>query len=234
MKPRREKIESLCLENMGFRFDSGECIFEGVSFELPQSRMVWIRSPGGRGKSTLLRILACLEAPTSGQYLINGRSVANQSFEDLLPIRLNMGYGFDNGGLMNNKTLADNLTLQLKYHSLESEDEINERVESVAQLFGISGQFLNSRPYAVPGSIRKLVCILRTFMHWPQVVFLDDPTTGLKADNLNDLLHFVDESFGVRGLKTVFYTGENPAFAQRFGAEEVLISTDWFTTRMAA
>ncbi len=76
--------------------------------------------------------------------------------------------------------------------------------------------------------MRKIACILRAFLHQPQIVFLDDPLTGLKDDNVNDLLYYVEESFATRGLKQVIYASESPALANKFAAEELLISTDWF------
>jgi ABC-type transporter Mla maintaining outer membrane lipid asymmetry ATPase subunit MlaF len=194
---------------------------------------VWVLSPGGRGKSSLLRILAGLAMPQSGQYLINGESVNSMSFEEFLGYRMNMGYGFDMGGLLNNKSLFDNLMLPLQYHKLVSEEEAYERVQAAIDMFGMS-QSRDLRPYSVSGSQRKITCIVRAFIHWPQVVFLDDPVTGLKEDNLNDLIYFVEESYATRGLKQVFFTSETPELANKFKAEELLISTDWFTTRAVA
>jgi ABC-type molybdenum transport system ATPase subunit/photorepair protein PhrA len=78
-----------------------------------------------------------------------------------------------------------------------------------------------------------MACVVRAFINWPQVAFLDDPLTGLKQDNVNDLVHYMEESFSVRGLKQVFFTSETPLLAQHFKAEELLISTDWFTSRLA-
>lgn len=229
----RKDIESLELENISFSYEDAGNIFENVSFTLPKSRAVWVRSPGGRGKSTLLKILSGLLSPTAGRYLINGDDVTQMSFEDFLGYRLNIGYGFDMGGLLNNKTLAENLSLQLNYHKLVSPKEAAERVEMVTELFGMQ-QTRDHRPFAVPGSQRKLTCVVRALVHYPQVVFLDEPLTGLKADNVTDLFHFVEDLFAHRGLRQIFFTSERADFAQRFQAEEVLISPDWFTARSVA
>ncbi len=229
----RKIIQSLELENMSFAYENSPPIFDHVSFALPKSKAVWVRSPGGRGKSTLLKILAGLLTPQFGSYLINGENVSNMSFEEFLSYRMNIGYGFDMGGLLNNKTVAENLILPLLYHKLVSPEEAAERVEQMVDLFGMQ-QVKDQRPYAIPGSLRKLSCVLRAFVHHPQVVFLDDPLTGLKQDNLNDLFHYVEESFTQRGLKQVFFTSERAEFAQRFDAEELLISEDWFTARSVA
>lgn len=229
----RKNIQSLSLDNISFAFEDGAPIFENISFAMPKAKAVWIRSPGGRGKSTLLKILAGLLTPQMGHYLINGEAANEMSFEDFLSYRMNMGYGFDMGGLLNNKTISENLSLPLLYHKMLPPDEALERVEQVIDLFGMQ-QVKDQRPFSVPGSQRKLTCVLRAFMHWPQVVFLDDPLTGLKQDNLNDLILYVEESFAQRGLKQIFFTSERAEFAQKFQAEELLISGDWFTSRLVA
>jgi phospholipid/cholesterol/gamma-HCH transport system ATP-binding protein len=230
---RRKPIQNMQLENVSFGWDSGAPLFENISFDIPTDRAVWLRSPGGRGKSTMMRLLAGLIPPTAGRYLINGENIADMSFEEALPFRLNMGYGFDMGGLLNNKTVFENLILPLQYHKLTDMEDATERVNSAIDMFGMTTS-RDLRPYAIPGSQRKLTCIIRAFMHWPQVVFLDDPMTGLKEDNLNDLYYFVEESFASRGLKQMFFTSESPVFANHFKAAELLISPDWFTTRKVA
>jgi len=224
-------VRDLKFENLGFSFEgSKDSIFDGITFEMPKAKAVWVRSPGGRGKSTLLRLLAGLISPTQGKYFINGQDVSQMSFEDFLPYRLGMGYGFDFGGLINNKSLADNLLMPLQYHRLVGKAEANERVEHALNLFALD-QNKDQRPSAVPGSQRKMVIVVRAFITWPQVVFLDDPLTGLKQDNINDLIHYVEESFSMRGLRQMFFTSESPLLAQHFKAEELLISADWFTSR---
>lgn len=230
---KRQPIQSLQLQDLTFAYEGMPPVFENISFDLPRSRTVWVRSPGGRGKSTLLRLLCGLLVPQAGRYLINGESVTDMSFEQFLAYRISIGYGFDMGGLLNNKTLLENLTLPLLYHNLLSEDEAVERVQDVMGLFGIWNS-KDQRPFSVSGSQRKLTCVLRAFIHWPQVVFLDDPLTGLKEDNVSDLIHFMEQGFASRGLRQVFFTGESPLLAERFQAEELLISGDWFTSRSVA
>ena len=229
----RKNIQSIELDNMSFAFENSAPIFDHISFVMPKSKAVWVRSPGGRGKSTLLKILAGLLTPQFGRYLINGENVSEMSFEQFLCYRMNIGYGFDMGGLLNNKTVGENLILPLIYHKLVAADEAVSRVNEVIDLFGMQ-QAKDQRPYAIPGSQRKLTCVLRAFIHHPQVVFLDDPLTGLKQDNLNDLFHYVEESLNHRGLKQVFFTSERSEFAEKFDADELMISEDWFTARSVA
>ncbi len=230
--PPIKPVRDLKFDNMSFSFEGAkETMFENITFEMPKSKAVWVRSPGGRGKSTLLRLLAGLIPVNSGHYYINGQDVSQMSFEDFLPYRLGMGYGFDFGGLINNKTLAENLILPLVYHKLVGKAEAIERVEHALNLFALD-QNKDLRPSEVQGSQRKMTIVIRAFINWPQVVFLDDPLTGLKQDNINDLIHYVEESFSMRGLRQIFFTSESPVLANHFKAEELLISADWFTSRM--
>ena len=229
---KRKSIQSFALDNLTFGYANSPVLFENITIDIPKSKAVWIRSPGGRGKSTMLRLLFGLLAPQQGKLLINGENVSELSFEEFLAYRLSMGYGFDMGGLLNNKTLFENLILPLQYHKICDNEEAAERVNQAIDMFGMTIH-KDQRPFAVPGSLRKLTCIVRSFLHWPQVVFLDDPLTGLKEDNINDLIYYVEESFATRGLRQVFFTSENALLANKFKADELLISTDWFTTRAA-
>jgi phospholipid/cholesterol/gamma-HCH transport system ATP-binding protein len=230
---KRQSINTMQFNDLSFGFEGGSPVFQNITFALPTARAVWVRSPGGRGKSTFLRILAGLLTPQKGSYPMNGEKVNEMSFEEFLPYRMNIGYSFDMGGLLNNKTLSENLLLPLQYHALVSPEDALERVNEVIQFFGFT-QHKDQRPYSVSGSLRKLTCVIRSFIHWPQVVFLDEPLPGLKADNLNDLYHYVEEGFASRGLKQVFFTSERAEFAQKFKAEELLLAGDWFTSRSVA
>lgn len=231
MKTTIKTVKNMVFENVSYGFDGAPFpIFENINFQMPVTRAVWVRSPGGRGKTTLLRLMAGLIQPQSGRYLINGDPVSEMSFEEFLPYRLGMGYSFDFGGLLNNKSLAENLLLPLLYHNLIPREEALEKVEQVLQMFALD-QNKDARPSAVPGSQRKMTIVLRAFINSPQVVFLDDPLTGLKQDNVNDLIHYVEESFSMRGLRQIYFTSESPLLAKHFQAEELLISSDWFTSR---
>lgn len=231
---RVQDLGSLRLEDLSYRYEfDGSSVFEGATFDIPRARAVWVRSSGSRGKSTLLKLLAGLYRPTQGRYLIGGVPVQDMSFEEFLPYRLSMGYGFDMGGLLNNKTLFENLTLPLTYHKLMPTAEITPWVERFLQHFNLMA-VRHLRPYAVSGSTRKMVCVMRAFVHQPRLVLLDDPLTGIKNDNLNDLFHYIDEAFGDWGLKQVIFTGENPLLARHLQAEELMLSPNWVTARAAA
>lgn len=228
----KKSIRSMKLENLTFNYGAEE-IFGDVTYDIPLSRAVWVRAPGSKGKSTLLKLMAGLIMPQGGRFLINDESVGDMSFEEFLPYRLNMGFGFDMGGLLNNKTIFENLLLPLQYHKFMSHREATTWVDKTLDRFAMT-PIKDLRPFAISGSQRKLTCVIRAFIHQPEVVLLDEPLIGLKQENINDLIEFVDEGFKERGLKQMFFTAENPVMAKHFQAEELLLSYDWFTSRAAA
>lgn len=221
-------IETLEFENVSFVFEGSTAVFENVSIVLPRSRAVWVTSiVSGRGRSTLLRLLAGLIQPTAGRYLINGMDAGSMSFEEFLIFRMRIGYGFDMGGLLNNRTLRENLLLPLIYHKLTDVTTAENRVEDLLVRFGLS-ENADRRPYAVPGSQRKLTCLLRAFVHQPEIVFLDDPITGLKEADVVQFMDFVKDSFEKRGLKQIFFSSENRSLAAKWDAQELTIDLQKF------
>ncbi|KHD87057.1 MAG: ABC transporter ATP-binding protein [Bdellovibrio sp. ArHS] len=177
------KIESLKFEGVTFTHDGQDPIVQNVDFDFPMNEILWVKAEEGAGKSSLLQILAGLQIPQSGKYLINGENVCDMSFEEFLPYRLQIGYSFDYGGLINNRSLFDNLMLPLLYHKVVSPEEAKARVEDLLKEFGVE-KFASERPAHVPGRIRKLTCLLRALVMRPQILLLDDPSVGLGQDSV--------------------------------------------------
>ncbi|MCB0408317.1 MAG: ATP-binding cassette domain-containing protein, partial [Bdellovibrionales bacterium] len=138
-------IETLEFKNISFQFDEHHKIVQDLDFQFPMNSIVRIHGPHGCGKSTLLRMLACLVEPSGGEYLINGQVINQMSFEELIPFRLKIGYGFDYGGLLNNRTIYQNLILPIQYHNIMEPDIAERHVEKVIELFSLQ-RAARSRP----------------------------------------------------------------------------------------
>ncbi len=130
------KIDSLKFEGVTFTHDGQDPIVQNVDFDFPMNEILWVKAEEGMGKSSLLQVLAGLQIPQSGKYLINGENAMEMSFEEFLPYRLSIGYSFDYGGLINNKTIYENLMLPLLYHKVVSPQEAHERIQGLMKEFG--------------------------------------------------------------------------------------------------
>lgn len=209
------KIESLKFEGVSFTHGGQDPIVQNVEFDFPMNEILWVKAEEGAGKSSLLQILAGLQIPQSGKYLINGENVVDMSFEEFLPYRLQIGYSFDYGGLINNRTLFDNLMLPLLYHKVLSPDDAKARVDALFKEFGVE-KFAHERPAHVPGRVRKLACLMRALVMRPQVLLLDDPSVGLGQDSV---YAFVDHVHRLRKegcLNHVFTSSYDEKFMNLF------------------
>lgn len=172
------EIHDYCFEGITYAHEGQDPVLKGCDFMFPSGEIVYIKSPEGAGKSTLLQVLAGLLIPQSGGYYINGFDANGMSFEEFLPYRLKIGFTFDYGGLINNRTIFDNLTLPLVYHKLIDEKEAHRRVEEICERFDLA-KFRRERPAHVPGRVRKLAILLRAVVTHPDLLLLDDPSVGL-------------------------------------------------------
>lgn len=197
------KIETVRFENLSFSFDHQEPILAKVDFVFPTNKVVWIRAQSGAGRSTLLQILAGLQMPTEGRYFLNDVNITELSFEEFVNYRLAIGYSFDFGGLINNRTLLDNLTLPLLYHNLMPASAAVERAESYLNELGIL-KYKNQRPAMVSGGVRKAACLLRSIMMHPQLLLLDDPSVGLTQDQFFKFFDIVQKLRDQGQVKHVF------------------------------
>lgn len=186
------KIEKIKFDNLCFTFESNEPVLRNVDFDFPENEVCWIQSEEGQGKSTLLQILAGLQMPQIGQYLINDMNVREMTFEEFLPYRLKIGYSFDYGGLINNLSLRDNLLLPLRYHKLVAPKEGYKRVDALIERFDFK-KSANERPAHVSGRLRKLTCLLRSIVHRPDLLVLDDPSVGLGSETSESFVSLLKE-----------------------------------------
>ncbi len=205
---KREDINSIELDQVSVGFAPGRNVLENVSLKLPMGEVVWLRGHSGSGKSVLVKILSGLIAISKGRYLINDRAVNEMDFEDFKPYCLNMGYSFDFGGLINNRTIESNLMLPLDYHSADKPDENKARVNEYIKLFGLD-DVANERPFSIVGGLRKVACVARAFVTEPQMLLLDDPTTGLRAGAIETLRSLIETKRRAGQLKHVFVATED-------------------------
>lgn len=209
------KIESLKFQDVTFAHEGQKPILQNVDFEFPCGEMVRIEATDGSGKSTLLQILAGLQIPQQGQYLINKQNVFEMSFEEFLPFRMHIGYTFDYGGLLSNRTLFDNLMLPLLYHKIVSSEEAKSRVQDIFSLFGVMDK-AHDRPAHVPGRIRKLTTLMRTLVLKPDLLILDDPSIGLGQESIQIFVRHIQQLRDEGFLRHVFFCSSDEKFMSLF------------------
>jgi ABC-type transporter Mla maintaining outer membrane lipid asymmetry ATPase subunit MlaF len=214
-------ISSLRFERVVFAYEGGAPVLDDVTFDFPVGTAVFISGPARQGRSTILRLLAGLEAPGSGRYLLNERDVAQMSFEEFLPWRKRIGFSFDFGGLLANRTLWQNLMLPLEYHRTLGADEAADRVASICRAFGLWDE-RDARPASVSGGSRKACAVARAFVMDPEMILLDDPFVALDAAAASATLEFIADGRARGRLKHLFMTSQDKSWAEQAGCGSVV------------
>lgn len=204
-------FKSFQLENATLKVGSGLELFKNATAEIPTGQVVWIRGLSGSGKSTFLKLLVGLVHPSSGDFRINGYSTQNFSFEEFLPYRRQIGYSFDFGGLLNNRTIFENLALPLLYHENLEPEAAAERLKPLMEAFQLTGS-AHLRPSAVVGGVRKATCVARAFVMNPEMLLLDDPTVGLRADVKRQFKKKVQSEIQSQRARHIFVVSDDMDF----------------------
>lgn len=170
-----------------------------VSFGIEKGHLAALLGPSGSGKTTILRMIAGLDKPDSGDILINGVKVNN-----LPGSKRGIGFVFQNYALFRYMTVADNIAFGLKVQK-KSKSEIKSRVEELLEL--ISMQELGKRyPHQLSGGQRQRVAFARALAPNPQLLLLDEPFAAIDAKVRRELRTWLKEMIGRVGITSIFVT----------------------------
>ena len=164
----------------------------GVSFDIDKGQFSAIMGPSGSGKSTLMHIIGCLDSPTSGEYLLNGKNVAKMSEDQLASIRnKDIGFVFQKFHLLPRSTALENVVLPLKYAKVDKNQRIDRAKESL-NLVGL-GDRMNHKPSELSGGQQQRVAVARALVNSPSILFADEPTGNLDSKTGKEVLSLLHE-----------------------------------------
>ena len=158
-----------------------------VTFSVEQGEYVAIMGESGSGKTTLLNILASLDKPTSGEVLLNGKSIVSIKEKEISMFRReNLGFVFQDFNLLDTFSLQDNIFLPLVL-SGKTYEEMDSRLEPIAKKLGIS-DILQKFPYEVSGGQKQRAAVARALITNPELILADEPTGALDSRSTDELL----------------------------------------------
>ena len=182
-------VEAQCLKKIyTTRFGGNQVqALTNVSFSVEQGEYVAIMGESGSGKTTLLNILAALDKPTSGQVLLDGKSLSQIREKDLAAFRRdNLGFVFQDFNLLDTFTIQDNIFLPLVLSRKEFA-EMDARLRPLAKKLGIS-EILEKYPYEVSGGQKQRAAVARALITNPKLLLADEPTGALDSRATDSLL----------------------------------------------
>lgn len=153
-------------------------VLRGVNLRVERGETVVIVGGSGCGKTTLARIIAGLETPSSGQVLLEGEDLGEMSERERIAVRERFAMVFQKAGLLDSFTVFDNLAFPLRERGLEDEAQIRDRVMRTLEELGV-GQTARQMPAELSGGMAKRVGIARAVAMEPEILVYDEPTSGL-------------------------------------------------------
>jgi putative ABC transport system ATP-binding protein len=180
-----------------------------VSLDVEAGEFLAVTGPSGSGKSTFMHILGCLDRPTSGQYLLDGKDVSRLSKNDLARIRNHqIGFVFQGFNLLSRTSALENVELPLLYNSAASKGSDRKRraMESL-KLVGLE-QRTHHLPNQLSGGQQQRVAIARSLINNPSILLADEPTGNLDTRTSIEVMDVFQTLNKERGITVLLITHE--------------------------
>ena len=188
---------------------------KNVNFGIEKGKLIGLLGPSGSGKTTILRMIAGLETPDSGEIIINGKVV-----NDVPASERGIGFVFQNYALFRYMTVYDNVAFGLKVQKVDKKT-IDARVRELVKLVGLEG--LEKRyPSQLSGGQRQRVAFARALAPNPQVLLLDEPFAAIDAKIRQELRSWLKEMIEKLGITSIFVTHDQDEAIEV--ADEIIIT----------
>jgi len=187
-------------------------ILKGIDLQIEAGEYVSIMGASGSGKSTLMNIMGCLDRPTSGHYIFEGRNLTTFNKDELAYVRnQRIGFVFQQFNLLPRSTALENAVLPLVYARVPQPKRRKRAIEALTRV-GL-GNYIHNRPNQLSGGQQQRVAIARALVNHPALVLADEPTGALDSQTSQDVMHLLTD-LNQQGITIVIVTHDREVAAQ--------------------
>jgi putative ABC transport system ATP-binding protein len=162
-----------------------------ITLQIEKGEYVALMGPSGSGKSTLMNILGCLDSPSGGTYILNGKEVSQLTENELAVIRnKEIGFIFQTFNLIPRSTALDNVALPLVYSGVKKEERIIRANKSLDEV-GLSDR-AGHKPNELSGGQRQRVAVARALVNNPSIILADEPTGNLDSKTSQEIMQLFE------------------------------------------
>lgn len=178
----------------------------GIDLEIQQGEFFCMMGASGSGKSTLMNLISCMDRPTSGKYILEGRDVANLDKNSLARLRnKTVGLVFQNFNLLSSATALENVELPLLYGGIYPAER-SKIAKQLLEKVGLGDRF-HHYPTQLSGGQQQRVAIARALVNNPKILMADEPTGNLDSQTSEDIMAMLTQ-LNKEGLTIVLVTHE--------------------------
>jgi cell division transport system ATP-binding protein len=181
-----------------------------VSFSIAQGEFLFVAGPTGAGKSTMLKLIAGLEAPTRGTVLVNGQNIGKLSSRSRPYLRRAIGTMLQDAHLLNDRSAFENIMLPLVVTG-QARAAAVKRARAAVERVGLAGKE-NLRPEELSGGDQQRLAIARAIVNRPAILIADEPTANLDSDSARRIIE-VFRDFNREGVTTLIATHDESLIA---------------------
>jgi len=168
----------------------GRAIFKGLTLSVPRGKITAIMGPSGTGKTTLLRLVTGQIHASKGQVLVDGQEVSKLNHQQLYAMRQRMGMLFQNGALLTDISVYENVAFPVREHTKLPEELIRQLVLTKLQTVGLRGAY-KLMPWELSGGMARRVALARAMVLDPDLLIYDEPFAGLDPISMGVVLRLI-------------------------------------------